>query len=120
MVSINSYLAFHATKFRFGSCTKQYGPMLMCFLASILVLMDPTRIVFYDMGVWTGPSSDVFSSTCVPYEETARCLTLTGVLFTYVGTYLGFGLLMISTLWNGDIINKVKDVVRKWNELRKE
>lgn len=51
-------------------------------------------------------------------NENITCLSIVGILFTIIFTYLGFFLLFWGTLWNANILTKIKEVKKKWKQLR--
>jgi hypothetical protein len=51
-------------------------------------------------------------------HEKPRCLSQVGITFTMVFTYTGFVLLAIGTMWNANLVEKLKEVGAKWTELR--
>lgn len=56
---------------------------------------------------------------CVPgNQEDMAHLSMIGILFTACCTYFGFILLAVGTLWNANIIDKLKAIREQWRELR--
>lgn len=51
-------------------------------------------------------------------DERMACLSTVGIVFTIFLTYTGFILLAVSTMWNADIVKKVKTFREKWKEIR--
>lgn len=51
-------------------------------------------------------------------KENMAHLSPMGILFTMTFTYLGFALLAVGTLWNANIISKLKEVRTQWRQLR--
>jgi len=103
-------------KQRFGSTWKINGPLILTLFASLFILADPFRHVLQDTDVWPEPGSDEYRPDC--HEETYACLSVVGWLFTVVFTYLGFTLLVVGTMWNANICDKIQDFRDKWAELR--
>lgn len=103
-------------KQRFGSCWKINGPLILTFIASLFIMADATRHVLQDLEWWPEPGSDEYRPDC--HEETYACLSVVGWLFTVVFTYLGFALLVVGTMWNANICDKIQDFRDKWAELR--
>jgi len=101
-------MLWSARKYRRGSFWHVYGPLMMTIVAGFLVMADLTRHVLVDAGVWTGPSGSEYRNNC--NEETMRCFSATGWIVTFGCTYLGFFLLFYGTLWNANIIAKVKEL----------
>jgi len=70
---------------------------------------------FFGSGQYVhNPSRNCISSN----NEKMRCLTALGVFTTIVCTYLGFVLLAVGTMWNANLVSKLKDARDKWRELR--
>jgi hypothetical protein len=115
MAGICAYIAY-TSKRRWGSCWKKYGPLYLCIIASILVMMDQSRHYFQDLGWWPAPGSSEYRDYC--NAEDMSCLSVVGWIFTVFATYLGFVFLFVGTLWNANICQKLKDIKRKWRELR--
>lgn len=51
-------------------------------------------------------------------NEAPKCLNAVGIIFTYAITYTGFLLLAIGTLWNANIIKKLREIRGQWRALR--
>jgi hypothetical protein len=115
MLGICLYVGYTAKR-RWGKHWKKWGPTYLCVLAAIFIMMDQTRHILQDTGVWNDKSSNEYKSGCT--TEDPPCLTVTGWIFTIFATYLGFACLFVGTLWNAQICTKLKDVRRKWRELR--
>jgi len=82
-------------------------------------MADQTRHVIQDLEWWPGgdwPGSSEYRSDC--HDETFRCLSPVGWVFTVVLTYLGFACLVVGTMWNANICDKIQDFRDKWAELR--
>mmetsp|Transcript_43727 Transcript_43727/g.85585 ORF Transcript_43727/g.85585 Transcript_43727/m.85585 type:complete len:440 (-) Transcript_43727:53-1372(-) len=60
------------------------------------------------------PSRNCVSSN----NEKMRCLTTLGAFTTIVCTYTGFILLAVGTMWNANLVGKLRDARDKWRELR--
>jgi len=83
-------------------------------------MADLMRHVLQDVGWWPSgqfPGSSEYRSGCE--DENMSCLSLVGWLFTVVFTYAGFLLLFIGTMWNANIISKLKEIRKQWQQLRK-
>lgn len=115
MVCIIAFIVY-GIRNRFGSCWQKYGPTILVCMAFPLIIADLVRHVLADKGVWTGHSVAMYRDDCD--EETIKCLSTTGVFFTIIFTYVGFILLACGTLWNANIVDKLKDIREKWRELR--
>jgi len=122
MIGLALYIGYSARR-RFGSHWKKWGPTYLTVIASFLIMADLTRHVFEDINWWPermGPNgvwgAGEYRSDCG--EETMHCLSVIGVLFTIVATYLGFILLVIGTMWNANIVDKLKEIKEEWKRLR--
>jgi len=122
---------------RKGFC-QYWGPFMLTLCCVPFIMADLTRHVLQDTGVWEEcyrAPDVVWSSSCnwasnqykcteVPpsciptSEENLTHLSPMGVLFTICFTYLGFILLFIGTLWNANIVKKLKLIKQRWTELR--
>jgi hypothetical protein len=51
-------------------------------------------------------------------NEAPKCLNAVGIIFTYAITYTGFLLLAIGTLWNANIVKKLREIRGQWRALR--
>lgn len=117
MGGITGYVAY-TSKRRWGTHWQKYGPTYLTAFASLLILADQVRHVLQDQGVWPAPGSSQYRSDC--HDEDFHCLSVVGWLFTVVFTYSGFILLMIGSLWNANIMDKLEDLKEQWNALRAE
>eukprot|EP00456_Euglypha_rotunda_P007721 TRINITY_DN1139_c0_g1_i1.p1 TRINITY_DN1139_c0_g1~~TRINITY_DN1139_c0_g1_i1.p1 ORF type:complete len:125 (-),score=5.98 TRINITY_DN1139_c0_g1_i1:198-572(-) len=120
MVALIAYVGWHS-RTRWGSHWQKYGPTYLTIASTILILADLIRHVLEDQDVWparlsNGWGSDEYSEGC-PHEN-MHCLSTVGWLFTVVATYSGFLLLVIGTMWNANICDKVKDIKAEWRRLR--
>jgi len=113
-------------------------------MATPLIMADLLRHLLQDQGVWKECEREVtdtepFPTRCrwsssqykcnIAYtspdshciatkEENMAHLSLVGILFTILCTYLGFVFLFIGVLWNANIIKKCKEIKTQWRELR--
>jgi len=94
----------------------QYGPTYLTILSSFLILADLVRHVLQDADIWPEPSSRQYMPGC--HEETFKCLSGVGWIFTIFCTYIGFALLMVGTMWNAALVDKLIAMRDKWRELR--
>jgi len=106
----------HTASRRRGKHWKKWGPTYLCILASMLIMMDQSRHILQDMGYWPPPSSSQYRQGCE--DESMACLSAVGWIFTFFATYLGFAILFVGTLWNGNICQKLKEIKEKWKQLR--
>eukprot|EP00946_MAST-07B_sp_MAST-7B-sp1_P000873 g873.t1 len=84
---------------------------------------DETLAWIKDQTVKTGggdaSTPDCNCNNCMSEgNETMSHLSFIGWLFTIFFTYTGFVCLAVGTLWNADIIKKLKDMKKKWQLLR--
>jgi len=116
--ALNVYMFYCAIKKRKGK-RYQFIPFLLTFFALFLICADLMRHVLADQGVWHPgpfPGSSQYRPGCK--HQTVACLSLTGVLFTIVCTYTGFICLFTGSLWNANILTKLKQLRVKWIEIR--
>lgn len=52
MMIVVLVFAVRGLKHRYGHCCKKYGPLMLIGLASILVMLEPTRHVISDYNIW--------------------------------------------------------------------
>lgn len=139
MIVVNGYM-YYTLKNRDEGRGKlfYYGPLILTSIATPLIIADLVRHVLQDTGVWPEcerPDNVIWNNDCVWSSSQYKCTVLPphcipdknenmfhlspmGVLFTIVCTYTGFVCLMIGTLWNANIGEKLKDMRTQWNELR--
>lgn len=122
MIGLAIYIGYSAKR-RSGSRCRKWGPTYLTIAAGFLIMADLTRHILEDVGAWPERmgyhnwfGAGEYRDTCP--EETMRCLSVMGVLFTIIATYTGFILLVIGTMWNANIIDKLKDVKAEWKRLR--
>jgi len=122
MIGLSIYI-WWGSKRRGGSRWNKYGPTYLTIAAGFLIMADLTRHIMEDVSAWPERmgkdgvwGSGEYRADCP--EETMRCLSVIGVLFTIVATYTGFILLVVGTMWNANIIDKLKDIKAEWRRLR--
>jgi hypothetical protein len=120
MLGMTLYVLY-CSRTRWGTHWQKYGPTYLTFISGFLVMADLTRHVMEDLEIWperaaNGWGSGEYREGC-PTEHMA-CLSTVGILFTIIFTYSGFTLLMIGTLWNANIWDKLKDFRAEWRRLR--
>jgi hypothetical protein len=122
MIGLSIYIAWGAKR-RSGTRWQKWGPTYLTVIAGFLIMADLTRHILEDVGAWPEHmgyhylwGSGEYRDDCP--EETMHCLSLMGVLFTIVATYLGFALLVWGTMWNANIIDKLKEIRQEWKRLR--
>jgi len=118
MILVNIYMAYCAKTKRRG-VPYRYGPLLLTFIAGFFVVADILRHVLADNHIWHPgpfPGSSQYRAGCK--NQYFTCLTLTGWIFTIGLTYSGFILLFTGTMWNANLLSKLKAVRVKWKELR--
>lgn len=123
MLAMSGYMIWSSRKRSNKSHFHKYGPTYLVVLASFFIMADLTRHVLEDIKVWPssmkngwGSAQYIHSTTCT--TEVMRCLTKVGWVFTVAFTYLGFFLLIVGTLWNSNIVSKMKLFRAKWRQLR--
>jgi len=118
LVMLLALLAYvvRCSKRRRGTTWKKYGPTILTIISIPLIMADPSRHVLQDQGAWPPPSSNEYRAGCP--TATIRCLSVLGVFFTIIFTYLGFCVLMYGSLWNGNIMGKLREIRQHWRELR--
>lgn len=52
-------------------------------------------------------------------SESLRCLSVAGIIFTVLFTYVGFFLLFWGTMWNAKLWPKLKAIPAKWRAIRR-
>lgn len=120
MGGITGYVAY-TSKRRWGTHWQKYGPTYLTVVASLLVCADQVRHVLQDQDIWPAgdwPGSSQYRSDCP--DESFQCLSTVGWLFTIVFTYSGFILLMVGSLWNANIMDKLAELKEQWKALRSE
>jgi len=120
MLGLAIYVGYHS-RARYGTHFQKYGPTYLTIISGFLVMADLTRHVLEDLNWWperarNGWGSGEYREDC-PTEQMS-CLSTVGILFTIVFTYSGFALLVIGTLWNANIMDKLKDFRAEWRRLR--
>jgi len=120
MLGLSLYVAHHA-KQRWGTHWTKWGPTYLTVIASVLVMADLTRHVVEDLNWWperldNGWGAGEYREDCT--TEEMACLTAIGWLFTIVATYSGFALLVVGTMWNANICDKLKEMRVEWRKLR--
>jgi len=122
MILVNIYMIYCLrTKRKKGTFFHRYGPLILTVLAALFVMADLTRHVLQDLKVWKEgpwPGSSQYRSDC-PHENVS-CLSPVGVVFTIIFTYTGFILLFIGTMWNANIVSKLKQIRKQWRKLRQQ
>jgi len=122
MIGLALYIGYSAKR-RSGSRWHKWGPTYLTIAAGVLIMADLTRHILEDVSAWPEYmgyhnwfGAGEYRDNC--HEETMRCLSVMGVLFTIIATYTGFALLVIGTMWNANIIDKLKGVKEEWRRLR--
>jgi len=122
MIALNCYIFYCAIKKRKNKPHYiKFGPFYLTFLAALFILADLARHVLQDVNIWKSgpwPGSSEYRDGCP--TETIKCLSVVGVIFTIIFTYTGFILLFCGTMWNSNIISKLKGIKEQWNLLRKK
>mmetsp|Transcript_21633 Transcript_21633/g.30252 ORF Transcript_21633/g.30252 Transcript_21633/m.30252 type:complete len:123 (-) Transcript_21633:118-486(-) len=118
MLFLNIYMFYCAKKKR-RNAKYQYVPFILTTVAGFLICADLVRHVLQDVNIWKAgpwPGSSEYRSDCS--HESLACLSPVGWIFTIGCTYIGFILLFWGTMWNANLIDKLKEVKRKWKQLR--
>jgi len=122
MIGLSMYIGWTAKR-RSGTHWHKWGPTYLTVTAGFLIMADLTRHILEDVGAWPERmgyhnwwGAGEYRDDCS--EETMRCLSVVGVLFTIVATYLGFVLLVVGTMWNANIVDKLKQIKEEWRRLR--
>lgn len=108
---------YRCSKSREAGYESKYGPFLCVFIASFFILADPSRHILQDLNIWPAPSSSEYREDCD--EESIRCLSVVGLIFTIICTWLGFFLLVCGNLWNAHILQHCQSIAYKWKQLRR-
>lgn len=87
---------------------------------SYIIAANNSEVVMYDFDfIGSGQYVHDPSRNCISSNnEKMRCLTTLGAFTTLVCTYTGFILLAVGTMWNANLVSKLKDARDKWRELR--
>ncbi len=115
----------------YKSWARRNGPLLLVALSVPLILADTLRHVLQDTGYWlscipkAGGGCEWWSSAEyksgeaeTTSDENLSHLSPIGIVFTIFATYTGFTLLAVGSLWNANIMDKLKLVKVKWAQLR--
>lgn len=94
MLAITAYMIYCSRR-RHGPHCFKYGPTYIMLMASVLIMADLVRHVLQDANIWPEPSSRQYRPGC--HDETFKCLSGIGIVFTILCTYIGFALLMVRT-----------------------
>jgi len=92
---------------------------MLTVFAGLLIMADLMRHVLQDVAIWKAgpwPGSSEYRSGCE--EENVTCLSAIGWIFTIVCTYSGFILLFWGTMWNANLMSKLRDIKKQWQALR--
>ena len=93
---------------RKGSRMNRHGPTALVLAAVPLAMLDQTRHVLQDGGVWT--DSRMYRPGCA--HEDVRCLSALGAA-CQVATYAGFACLIVGVSWSADLFRKARDGYRR-------
>jgi len=120
MIALNGYMLYCAlTKRRKLPFQQKFGPFILTVIAALLIMADLLRHVLQDVNIWKAgpwPGSSEYRSGCA--EENISCLSAIGWIFTIGCTYSGFVLLFWGTMWNANLIAKLKQIRKQWQALR--
>jgi len=110
MVLMNAYMLYCAITKRRG-VPYRYVPFCLTFAAAFFVCADLLRHVLVDQDIWHAgpfPGSSQYRPHCK--HQNITCLAFTGFLFTIIFTYSGFFLLFWGSMWNANMLTKLKQV----------
>lgn len=123
-VGICIFLGYESRN-RFGSWWHRKGPLVLTMVASVFIMADPLRHVLGDMDFIHSADDSVYyywTNEVGWYKEGCgfhfTCLTALGMIMSFGVTYTGFALLAVGSLWNAEIVDKVRKLGHKWKELR--
>ena len=108
MMTNLAQMVFWKSLRRKGTRLNRHGPTVLVLIAVPLAMLDLTRHVLQDGGVWT--DSHMYRPGC-PHAD-ARCLNALGAA-CFLSTYLGFAALIAGVLWSADLFTKVRDGWRR-------
>eukprot|EP01104_Vermistella_antarctica_P005170 TRINITY_DN15600_c0_g1_i1.p1 TRINITY_DN15600_c0_g1~~TRINITY_DN15600_c0_g1_i1.p1 ORF type:complete len:143 (-),score=42.06 TRINITY_DN15600_c0_g1_i1:13-441(-) len=96
------------------SFCQQFGPLILTVVATFLIMADLTRHVLMDNGIWVN-ALGMYRNNC--NSESLFCLSVLGYVVTIGCTYTGFLCLFVATLWNANIMSKVRLLRVQMSEL---
>jgi hypothetical protein len=115
MMTVMTLYVGHCSKKRSGTYWNKYGPLYLTVISGLLILMEPTRHVFMDHVSVSGAIGE-YRDGC--NAEDVRCLSYVGWLVTIGATYIGFTMFFIGTLWNANIMSKLRAIRMRWRAIR--
>jgi len=116
MLIMMSLYTLYTVKRRTLPNWNKYGPLYLTLISVPLIMADLLRHVLQDVGSWPSPGSSEYRPGCE--SENVTCLSVVGVFFTIIMTYLGFAFLVVGSLWNANICEKLREIRIKWREIR--
>jgi hypothetical protein len=120
MLGLNAYMLYCAIQKRKKmSPIKRFGPFILTVFAMFLIMADLLRHILQDRNIWKAgpwPGSSEYRTNCE--HENITCLSPIGWIFTIACTYSGFILLFVGTMWNANIMTKLKQIREKWHQLK--
>jgi len=93
-------------------------PLLLTLLAAVLIMAEPSRHLLMDFGFLSSQFFGEYQHGCP--TESIRCLSVAGIIFTALSTYIGFFLLFWGTMWNAKLWPKLKSIPAKWRAIRRK
>jgi hypothetical protein len=119
---------------------QRYGPLICTIIAAPLIMADLTRHVLQDTNIWKEcerQPGEIWGDNCLWSSSQYRCtlpsphcipddqenmahLSPMGIVFTIIFTYVGFIFLTIGTLWNANIVSKIRQIKKQWILLRSQ
>jgi len=121
MLAVNGYMLYCAITKRAHEKKHRYTPLILTSIAAVLIMADLSRHVLQDLNWWKSgpfPGSSEYNENC--HREFFYCLSPVGWIVTIGCTYIGFLLLFWGTMWNAHLLDKLRDVKRRWRELRQQ
>lgn len=99
MIGLSVYTGWCSSKRR-GNHIQRYGPLYCTLIAAPLIMMDPTTHFLDDI-------FHLFPNWSTGFQHAILACT-----------YTGFAFLVIGSLWNANIVQKLRDIRMLWRELK--
>lgn len=111
MIALSVYIWFQSKKrSHFHTLWQRKGPLILTAGGGLLVCLEPSRHFFIDRGILPVPMFAGY--TCD--QDTFSCLSGVGWAITICATYTGLALVMTGSLWNADIMSRLKLIGHKY------
>jgi len=114
MIVLVAYTAYHSRTRELPRWSK-YGPLVLTVVASFLIMAEPTRHIVTDHNLWADGA--MYRDDCD--TESVRCLSFVGWMFELC-TWFGFTFLIVGSLWNANIVDKIRELRWRWQEIRNQ